>query len=179
MANRILIIEDDTAISQVLQLNLECADYIVTTFDNGLSDGNIARITRADFSSEEEFLFWKSWSDADYKETDYADSYFHRHTVGLDTIGDNAGNIPSPEEVLLYKTEREEQVQEAMELVQLIAKSLTKVQFRRLWLHHVQLENVRTIAKAEGVAHPSIVASITSAQRKILKIVQKHATKEE
>ena len=33
------------------------------------SDGNIARITRADFSSEEEFLFWKSWSDADYKET--------------------------------------------------------------------------------------------------------------
>lgn len=39
------------------------------------SDGNIARITRADFSSEEEFLFWKSWSDADYKETDYADSY--------------------------------------------------------------------------------------------------------
>ena len=109
----------------------------------------------------------------------YADSYFHRHTVGLDTIGDNAGNIPSPEEVLLYNTEREEQVQEAMELVQLIAKSLTKVQFRRLWLHHVQLENVRTIAKVEGVAHPSIVASITSAQRKILKIVQKHATKAE
>ena len=79
------------------------------------SDGNIARITRADFSSEEEFLFWKSWSDADYKETGYADSYFHRHTVGLDTIGDNAGNIPSPEEVLLYKTEREEQVQEGRE----------------------------------------------------------------
>jgi len=66
------------------------------------SDGYVAHITRADFSSEEEFLFWKSWSDADYKETDYADSYFHRHTVGLDTIGDNAGNIPSPEETLLY-----------------------------------------------------------------------------
>ena len=88
------------------------------------SDGNIARITRADFSSEEEFLFWKSWSDADYKETDYADSYFHRHTVGLDTIGDNAGNIPSPEEMLLYKAEREEQVQEAVELVQMISESL-------------------------------------------------------
>ena len=141
------------------------------------SDGYVAHITRADFSSEEEFLFWKSWSDADYKETDYADSYFHRHTVGLDTIGDNAGNIPSPEEILLYKTEREEQVQKATELVQMISKFLTKVQFRRLWLHHVQLENVRTIAKAEGVAHPSIVASITSAQRKIMKIVQKHATK--
>ena len=141
------------------------------------SDGHVARITRADFSSEVEFQFWKSWSDADYKETDYADSYYHRHTMGLDTIGDNAGSIPSPEEMLLYKTEREEQVQKATELVQMISKFLTKVQFRRLWLHHVQLENVRTIAKTEGVAHPSIVASITSAQRKIMKIVQKHATK--
>ena len=141
------------------------------------SDSHVTRITRADFSSEEEFLFWKSWSDADYKESDYADSYYHRHTMGLDTIGDNAGSVPSPEEMLLYKTEREEQVQEAVELVQMISESLTEVQFRRLWLHHVQLENVRTIAKAEGVAHPSIVASITSAQRKILKIVQKHATK--
>ena len=141
------------------------------------SDGHVARITRADFSSEVEFQFWKSWSDADYKETDYADSYYHRHTMGLGTIGDNAGNIPSPEEMLIYKAEREEQVQEAIELVQVIAESLTEVQFRRLWLHHVQLENVRTIAKAEGVAHPSIVASITSAKRKIMKIVQKHATK--
>ena len=141
------------------------------------SDGYVAHITRADFSSEEEFLFWKSWSDANYKKTDYAKSYFHRHTVGLDTIGDNAGNIPSPEEMLLYKAEREEQVQEAMELVQMISESLTEVQFRRLWLHYVHKENVRSIAQAEGVAHPSIVASITSAQRKILKIVQKHATK--
>ena len=141
------------------------------------SDGYVAHITRADFSSDEEFLFWKSWSDADYKETDYAESYFHRHTGGLDTIGDNAGNIPSPEEMLLYKAEREEQVQEAMKLVQMISESLTEVQFRRLWLHYVQRENVRSIAQAEGVAHPSIVASITSAQRKILKIVQKHATK--
>lgn len=40
MGNRILIIEDDTAISQVLQLNLECADYTVTTFDNGLTAWN-------------------------------------------------------------------------------------------------------------------------------------------
>ena len=141
------------------------------------SDGYVAHITRADFSTEEEFLFWKSWSDADYKETDYADSYYHRHTIGLDTIGDNAGSVPSPEEMLLYKTEREEQVQEAMELVRVISESLTEVQFRRLWLHYVQCENVRSIAQSEGVAHPSIVASITSAQGKILKIVQKHATK--
>lgn len=141
------------------------------------STGHITHITSEDFSSEEEFLFWKSWSDADYKETDYADSYFHRHIAELDTIGDNAGNIPSPEETLLYKTEREEQVQEAMELVQRISESLTEVQFRRLWLHYVHKKNVRSIAKKEGVVHSCVVASITSAERKIFMIASKCTTK--
>lgn len=36
MANHILIVEDDPAISQSLQLNLECSGYTVTSFDNGL-----------------------------------------------------------------------------------------------------------------------------------------------
>ena len=40
MSNHILIIEDDTAIAQVLRLNLECADYTVTAFDNGLAAWN-------------------------------------------------------------------------------------------------------------------------------------------
>ena len=141
------------------------------------SDGHVARITRAAFSSEEKFLFWKSWSDADYKESDYADSYYHRHTMGLDTIGDNAGSVPSPEEMLLYKTEREEQVQEAMELVHVIAESLTEVQFRRLWLHRVHKENVRSIAKKEGVVHSCVVASIKSAERKIFMVASKCTTK--
>lgn len=90
------------------------------------------------FSSEEEFLFWKSWSDEDYKETDYADSYYHRHTVGLDSIGDNIKNTSTPEEVLICKLERDEQIQGAADLVQIISESLTEVQFRRLWLHHVE-----------------------------------------
>lgn len=37
MSNKILIIEDDAAIAEVLRLNLECADYTVTAFDNGLA----------------------------------------------------------------------------------------------------------------------------------------------
>ena len=40
MSNKILIIEDDAAIAQVLRLNLECADYTVTAFDNGLAAWN-------------------------------------------------------------------------------------------------------------------------------------------
>ncbi len=142
------------------------------------STGHITHITSADFSSEEEFLFWKSWSDADYKETDYADSYFHRHIAEFDTIGDSAGSIASPEEMLLYKTEREEQVQEATDLVQMISASLTAVQFRRLWLHHVRQVNVRSIAKAEGVAHPASWQVLHLPKRKFSKSCRNTLPKE-
>ena len=37
MGNRIAMIEDDAAIAQAVRLNLECADYAVTIFDNGLT----------------------------------------------------------------------------------------------------------------------------------------------
>lgn len=35
MGNTILIIEDDRAIAEAIRLNLECADYAVTIFDDG------------------------------------------------------------------------------------------------------------------------------------------------
>ena len=37
MGNRIVMIEDDAAIAQAVRLNLECADYAVTIFDNGMT----------------------------------------------------------------------------------------------------------------------------------------------
>ena len=37
MGNRIVMIEDDAAIAQAVWLNLECADYSVTIFDNGMT----------------------------------------------------------------------------------------------------------------------------------------------
>lgn len=40
MRNRILVIEDDIAITQALKLNLECAGYDVTSFENGLAVWN-------------------------------------------------------------------------------------------------------------------------------------------
>ena len=35
MGNKILIIEDDRAIAEAIRLNLECADYAITIFDDG------------------------------------------------------------------------------------------------------------------------------------------------
>ena len=43
MANRILMIEDDAAIAQAVKLNLECADYQVVVYDNGLTAWDAVR----------------------------------------------------------------------------------------------------------------------------------------
>ncbi len=46
-------------------LNKQDQDSIIYISVNGR-----IRLTRADFSSEEEFLKWKAWSDADYHQTE-------------------------------------------------------------------------------------------------------------
>ena len=43
MANKILMIEDDAAIAQAVKLNLECADYQVVVYDNGLTAWDAVR----------------------------------------------------------------------------------------------------------------------------------------
>lgn len=140
-------------------------------------DGNEQRITRSDFATEEEFLFWKKWSDEDYKQTDYEDAYYHRHIVSLDSTGGSILADTSPEEILISKIDRAERVQQAKTKVFLLASYLTRVQFRRIWHHYALGENVRKIASQEGVVHSCIVASIKAATKKIFLKEQKSTTK--
>ena len=42
------------------------------------------RLTRADFSNEEEFLRWKQWSDEDYYETERRGRGYYDNGVPLD-----------------------------------------------------------------------------------------------
>ena len=140
-------------------------------------DGNEQRITRSDFATEEEFLFWKKWSDEDYKQTDYEDAYYHRHIVSLDSTNDSILADTSPEEILISKIDRAERVQQTKARVFLLASYLTRVQFRRIWHHYALGENVRKIASQEGVVHSCIVASIKAATKKIFEKEEKNTTK--
>ena len=140
-------------------------------------DGNEQRITRSDFTTEDEFLFWKKWSDKDYKQTDYEDAYYHRHIVSLDSTGGSILTDTSPEEILITKIDRDKSVLQAKTKVFLLAGYLTKAQFRRIWHHYALGENVRKIASQEGVAHSCIVASIKAATKKIFQKEQKSTTK--
>ena len=130
-------------------------------------DGSEQRISREQFATEEEFMFWKSWSDEDYRETDYKDSYYHRHIVHLNSIGTSPVTVFSPEEMMINQIERIERIQKAKEKVLLLAKCVTTAQFRRMWFHLALGENVRSIAKREGVVHSCIVESIATAKKKI------------
>ena len=140
-------------------------------------DGNEQRITRSDFATEEEFLFWKKWSDEDYKQTDYEEAYYHRHIVSLDSTDGSILADTSPEEILISKIDCAERVQQAKARVILLASYLTRVQFRRIWHHYALGENVRKIASQEGVVHSCIVASIKAATKKIFEKEEKSTTK--
>ena len=56
------------------------------------------RLTRADFSSEEEFLKWKAWSDADYHEREKSGRSFNDNRVDLNECLDVIGTVQSAED---------------------------------------------------------------------------------
>lgn len=140
-------------------------------------DGNEQHLTRSDFATEEEFLFWKKWSDEDYKQTDYEDAYYHRHIVSLDSTDGSMLADTSPEEILISRIDRAERVQQTKTKVLSFTGYLTRVQFRRLWYHYALGESVREIALQEGVVHSCVVASIKAATKKIFAKAEKSTTK--
>ena len=63
------------------------SEYALNKYDQDsiiyISVSGRIRLTRADFSSEEEFLKWKTWSDADYHETEKKGRSFNDNRVAL------------------------------------------------------------------------------------------------
>lgn len=62
------------------------------------ADGNLIRLTRDDFASEEEFLCWKKVSDADYHGEEKADHLYYDGTLSLEGLSEEAIAVPSAEE---------------------------------------------------------------------------------
>ena len=109
----------------------------------------IIRLTREDFASEEEFLKWKSLSDADYHASEKEDHVYANHTLALDELS--------------------EEIRRSTQKVTQIRKHLTDTQFRRMWMYFVDGMTIDEIGKVEGVSHQAISLNITAAIRKIKK----------
>lgn len=137
------------------------------------------RLTRADFSSEAEFLRWKSWSDGDYRATEKAGRGFYDNCIALDDQLTLVGSVLSVEDELFLALEETEaqakRAQRCAELMAEIRSRLTEKQFRRLWMLHVDGMTVTSIAISESVSKASVSKSISSAEKIIRTFFQNRA----
>ena len=153
------------------------SDYALNKHDQDsiiyISVNGRIRLTCADFSSEEEFLKWKAWSDEDYHETQKRGRSFNDKQVDLDDYLDVAGAVPSAEDVFFSEllkadAQAEEKALREKRLAALKA-ILNAQQYRRLWLYYAESKSVTEIAKSEGVTKASVSRSLARAIKKISK----------
>ena len=126
-------------------------DFSLNKFDKtaivcqSVSGPNI-RLTREDFASEEEFIYWKSWSDSDYKDACLS-------------LEDQYGiQVPSAEDVVLAPYIEAEQRERRRRMLEQVRSSLTSKQYHRLWMYHVDHLSIPEIAAVEKVSPRAIYA---------------------
>lgn len=131
------------------------------------------RLTRADFSNEEEFLKWKAWSDEDYHEREKSGRSFNDNRVDLNECLDVIGTVQSAEDEFFSKLIEAD--------IQAVKKALTEQrldtlrsilnakQYRRIWLYYAERKSVTEIARLEGVTKASVSLSLARAIKKFQK----------
>ena len=128
------------------------------------------RLTRADFASDEEFLYWKDWSDEDYSSTAKEERKFTESCVALiDTVDSLRLTI---EDELLLPLEKKEQANRRANLVEQIKMCLTEKQYRRLFMYYLEGLTESEIAALEGVGQRRISTSLTSGKKALKKILK-------
>ena len=149
------------------------SEYALNKYDQDsiiyISVSGRIRLTRADFSSEEEFLKWKSWSDGNYHTEDNQDVVEGKHNTSIYGLSEAAFSIPAIDMVMDRKHEKAERRRVASAMVSQIRDKLTETQFRRLWMYYVDGMTVDEIGRIEGIRHQNISKSIGSAIKKIKK----------
>ena len=121
--------------------------------------GEDIRLTREDFSSEEEFLYWKKKSDANYHKTEN-DGQNDSRCLSLDTQRDT--QAPSAEDAVFAPYIAAEQAEQRREMLERIRSRLTEKQYRRLRLYYLEDMTEAEIAALEGITQQRISKSIIS-----------------
>lgn len=125
--------------------------------------GEDVRLTRADFESEEEFLKWKDWSDADYKQSERRDRAYNDRRLSLAAayfLSDRENECLSGEPNAAEQQTRDD-------LVSHIRSLLTDTQFGRLWRRFVCGRELADIAAEDGVSVAAVSNSIKRAAKRI------------
>lgn len=130
-------------------------------------------LTPEQFSSEEEFRFWKTWSDEDYHDWELADHIYSDHTSPLTEF---SATEQSPEETILARLDRRESVMFAQSSLQKIRGIVTEKQYRRIRMYCEGM-TYREIAEVEGVSAKNVFKSVMAGKKKISKILEKGGNK--
>ena len=123
--------------------------------------------------TEEDFAYWKNWSDEDYYSIDRKDSIEAKHTVSIHSIEETElVSIPSAEEVVMEKLNRENERFYTMKDAEAVLSKLTDIQRRRYLLYEVYGLSTPQIALIEGVSQYTVWESIDAAKKRIKKVLR-------
>ena len=125
--------------------------------------GEDVRLTRADFESEEEFLKWKDWSDADYKQSERRDRAYNDRRLSLAAayfLSDRENECLSGEPNAAEQQTRDD-------LISHIRSLITDTQFSRLWRRFACGRELADIAAEDGVSVAAVSNSIKRAAKRI------------
>lgn len=131
--------------------------------------GEHIRLSRSDFSSDEEFSRWKKWSDEDYRKTEVMGQSDDR-CLSLEAHRDTA--VPSAEEVVLAPYIAADDAERRQQLREHIRTSLTPTQYRRMCLYHLEGKKETEIAALEGVAQQQISKSLIAGAKIVERILE-------
>lgn len=134
--------------------------------------GAYIRLHREDFSSEEEFLRWKGWSDEDYRVVDVRNNAYTKLTVSLERIPEQIGAL-SPEQLLIEQYDQLDREEFCRLLLEGINTCLSETQRRRLLKFYFEGQSEEEIAQAEKVSQPNISESLWRAKEKLKKFFKK------
>ncbi len=136
------------------------------------AEGNIIRLTRRDFESEEEFLKFKRWSDEDYRQEENREQRHGRRTVSLTSISEQSAMSPSVEESIDEELE-EMRTDEIMKLLGSNSCELSTVQRRRISMYYEDRMSEEEIAEKEHVSHQAISKSLRAGMKTLKNFLKK------
>lgn len=152
------------------------SDYALNKLDKDAivyssATGVHIRLTREDFSSEEEFLCWKAWSDGDYKAAENDGRDYYDNCLSLAEALKSSD--PSAEDAFFAPLLKVELREQKTALLQQLTDILTEKQYRRLCLYYLEGKSEAEIASLEHVNQSSVSRSINSGTKIVEKIFEK------
>ena len=130
-------------------------------------DGTLCRLTREDFASEAEFLYWKGRSDRSYHKQEKADHIQANHSISLESLPEKVTATISLELTMIDRQDRLDREQLRQLLLAGLDSCLTATQRRRMWLYCVEGWTEKRISLSENVTQQSVSECIAAARKKI------------